>query len=213
MYTVADLINLILIITFVISVFTYKKYKNTPLKYFVYFLGYGIATEFLGRYFYDIFGFPNYILYNIYALIQFIYFLGLFLRSFKKRISKNTVKIFIVLCLVFFFINSFFYQNILKNIQSYFFLFGGIILIITILLFLIELLNSDSILKIKNLLIFWVAVGMFLFQLGFIPVFMANNYINYAHGITYGLILLILNVISCTCYILGFIWSKKEVDY
>ncbi len=209
----ANSIVLLLIITFIIGVYNYKNYKHTFNKYFLYFLGYGIATEIFGANFYKLFDFSNHIVYNFYALVQFLFYLWLFSKYLKNSTNKKIVKYFKYLTFLFFVINSLFAQSIIEVSQSYFFFFSGILLIITILLFFVEILNSDSILKIKNLLIFWIAIGVLLFQLGFIPVFMAHKYINYTHGFTYGYILLLLNIISCGSFSLGFIWAKKGVDY
>jgi len=215
MYSIISyIIKILLIITFIIGLFNYKHYKDTPLKYFIYFLAYGIATEIFGRFFfYKFFKFANYIVYNVYALVQFIFFLWLFYKYFKTKKYKNLTVFFLITILLFFALNTIFFQNIFETLQSYFYLLGGIFLIISTILFFIELLNSDAILNIKHLLIFWVGVGIFLFQLGFIPVFITKSIINISHGLTYSYILLILNIISCTCYSLGFLWSKKGIDY
>lgn len=117
------------------------------------------------------------------------------------------------LTLLFFIVNTVFIENIFIDFQSYTFYLSSLLLIITIILFLLETLNSNVVLKLKQTLIFWIAVGVMLFQLGIIPVFIAKEYINYNQGLTYGYILLLLNLISSTCFSLGFIWSKKEVNY
>jgi len=212
-YILPFTLDAIIIITAIIGSFHYKKYKNTPLKYFLFLLWYGIFTEAMGIVVSIVFKYPNYIVYNIYVFIRAMFLLWLFSKYLKKTKSKQIVKYFIYLTVLFFIINTLFVQNIFKDSQSYFYFFGGILLIVTILIFFIEILNSEAILKIKNVLIFWVAAGVLLFELGFTPVFIANKYINYSHGLTYGYILLLLNLITSVCFSLGFIWSKKGVDY
>jgi len=206
-------INAIELITIFIGAYNYKKYKDTFLKYFLWFLGYGIFTEIFGALFYKFFNFSNFIVFNIYALVQFLFFLWLFYKYFKTKKYRILTKITGNLIIICFIINTLYFQNIFTSYQSYFFLIGGIFLLICAILFFIEILNSEAILKVKHLPIFWVAVGIMLFQLGFIPVFIATKYINYSNGLTYGYILLILNFITSLCYSLGFIWSKKGLDY
>lgn len=214
MYYISSSIKIVLILAFIIGLFNFKKFKNSPSRYFLYFLGYGIATEiFGGLFFYKLFKFPNYILYNFYAAVQFVFYLWLLGKYLKSKKTRKIIKTFMSVILIFFIFNTIFFQNILLGLQSYFFLFGGILLIITIILFFIEILNSNAVLDIKHFLIFWVATGVLLFQLGFIPVFIAKNYINHSQGLTYGYILLLLNFISSTCFSLGFIWSRKGVNY
>ncbi len=206
-------INALELIAIIIGILHYNKYKHTPLKYFLWFLCYGFLTEMTGVYISTILKRPNHIVFNIYALVQFEFFLWLFYHYIKTVKYKILVKIFSAIIFLFFVINSLIIQDITQTFQSYFLLPGSVLLIITVILFFIEILSSDAILKVKNLLIFWVAVGILLFQLGFLPVFIATKYINYNNGNTYGYILLILNFITSLCYSLGFIWTKKNLSY
>lgn len=206
-------INALELITIIIGFVHYHKYKNTLLKYFLWFLCYGFLSEMIGFLVSYVFKYNNVIVFNIYTLVQYEFFLWLFYRHFKTaqyRILTKSVALFTGFSFI---INSIFFQDILTTFQSYSLLVGGFFLIITIILFFTELLNSDVILMVKNLLIFWVAVGILLFQLGLIPVFIATKYINYTNGNTYGYILLILNFITSLCYSLGFIWTKKNLNY
>lgn len=207
------IIDILLIVTFVIGLFNYKKYKNTYAKYFLFFLAYGLLTEFLGYFYAVLFRKPNHIFFNIYTLVQYFFFFWLLSKYFKNALNKKAVKIFTILVSLAFIINSLFFQSIFKVSQSYFFLFGDTLFIIAIILFFIEILNGDAILKIRNLLIFWAVAGALLFELGYIPVYLTYKYINYVNGPTYGYIILFLNIISCSCYSFGFIASKKGVDY
>ncbi len=206
-------INAIELTTIFIGIYHYQKYKDKFLKYFLWFLGYGFLTEMLGIVVGIGFKKPNHIVYNIYAMIYYFFFYWLFYTYFKNKRNKLIVSFFIPCLIIVFVIDSFFFNNVFDDFQFYTLLFGSITLIITIILFFVEILNSDAILKVKHLLIFWVAVGVMLFQLGFIPVFLSTKYINYSNGLTYGYILLILNFVTSLCYSLGFIWSKKELDY
>ena len=145
--------------------------------------------------------------------IQSVFYLWLFAQFFKTRAYIKITLIFKTIIVFVFIINSLYFENIFSDFQSFTYFFSSLLLIITVILFFIEILNGDAILKVKHLLIFWIAVGVLLFQLGIIPVFIAKNYINHSQGLTYGYILLLLNLISSTCFSLGFIWSKKDVKY
>lgn len=201
------------LIAIIIGFVHYHKYKHTPLKYFLWFLCFGFTIEMLGILISVVFKQQNHIVYNIYALVQFVFFLWLFYKYFKTMKYKKLTKVFGVLLILAFVVNSLFIQDIFQDFQSYFLLFGSVLLIIIVTLFFIEILNSDAVLNLKHLLIFWIAVGILLFQLGFVPVFLATKYINYSNGLTYGYILLILNFITSLCYSLGFIWTRKNLNY
>lgn len=211
-YILPFTLDAIIIITAIIGSFHYKKYKNTPLKYFLFLLWYGIFTEAMGIIVSIVFKYPNHIVYNIYVLVRALFLLWLFGNYFKNKINIKITQFFIIFLTIGFIINTIFYENILAT-QSFTYYISSLLLIITVILFFIEILNSDAILKIKNLLIFWVAAGVLLFELGFTPVFIAHKYINYTQGLTYGYILLLLNFLTSVCFSLGFIWSKKDVDY
>lgn len=71
-----------------------------------------------------------------------------------------------------------------------------------------ELLESDEVLSIKNSLFFWIALGVFLYNLGFLPAFALFKFITVFGMFQY--ITFILNIIMHSCYITGFIISKKE---
>jgi hypothetical protein len=206
-------INALELITIIIGFVYYKKYSNTKLKYFLWFLVYGFLTEMLGIAMGVGFKEPNYIIFNIYSIVYFLFFYWLFYTYLKKTINKRFVKGFIIFFILTSTINSVFFQSIHGHYQSYTWFFGSTTLIITIILFFTEMLNSEAIFRLKHLLLFWVGAGALLFQLGFIPVFIATKYINYSNGLTYGYILLILNLITSVCYSLGFIWTKKNLNY
>jgi len=207
------LINAIELITIIIGIYHYKKYKNTLLKYFLFFIIYGLFTELAGIVVGIGFKFPNYIVFNIYSVAYYIFNFWLFGRHFKHKNNRSISLVFMALTTLMFILDTLFLQSIFVGYQSYTWFIGSLGTIIIVILFLIELLNSDAILNVKHLLIFWVAVGVFLFQLGLLPVFIATKYINYSNGLTYGYILLILNFITSLCYSLGFIWTKKNLNY
>ncbi len=206
-------INGLKLITIIIGVVNYKKYKHTPLKYFLWFLVYGFLAEILIMVISVDFEKLNHIVYNIYSIVYFTFSFWLFFKYLKNKKNCFMANIFNVIIVIIFIINTLFFQDIYNSFQSYTWLFGSLFLIITIIIFFIELLNSEKILNLKHLLIFWVALGIFLFQLGFLPVFIATKYINYNNGLTYAYILLILNFITSLCYSLGFIWTKKKLNY
>ncbi len=203
-------INSLELITIIIGVFFYKRYKHTLLKYFLWFLVYGFLTEMMGLLVGFNFEMPNYIIFNIYAIVYYLFFYWLFNKHLRKTRNKLLVKLFMFGFILVALVSNIFYENIFDHYQSYIWFFGSTTLIITIVLFFTEVLNSDFILKLKHYQIFWVAMGVFLFQLGFIPVFITTRYINYSNGLTYGYILLLLNLITSICYSLGFIWTKKK---
>ena len=129
------IIDILLIVTFIIGLNNYKNYKNTYAKYFLFFLAYGLLTEFLGYFYAVLFRKPNHIFFNIYTLVQYFFFFWLLSKYFKSALNKKAVKIFIILVSLAFIINSLFFQSLIKVSQSYFFLFGDTLFIIANIIF------------------------------------------------------------------------------
>ena len=71
--------------------------------------------------------------------------------------------------------------------------------------------NFEHIFKnLKEYMFFWISLGVFLYVIVFIPVFIIAELIEYKGAfryITFG-----LNIIMSLCFITGFIISKKEYN-
>jgi quinol-cytochrome oxidoreductase complex cytochrome b subunit len=81
-------------------------------------------------------------------------------------------------------------------------------LIITVIFYFIEILNSEKVLNVTRDLLFWISVGVVLFNIGVIPwVITLKHYSEkfVAMNTLLQVLILILNI----CYILGFICSYK----
>lgn len=87
---------------------------------------------------------------------------------------------------------------------------GSILITITVMIYLVELLQDDAVLYLNRSMYFWISIGVLLFNIGFIPVFAIANYIKYS-GV-FNIITLLLNVLMVGCFITGFIVSKKEFN-
>ena len=74
-----------------------------------------------------------------------------------------------------------------------------------------ELLNSNQVLNLKEKLSFWISTGLLLFNVGMVPLMVFSERFN-ANNELRIVILICLNAILYTCYSLGFIWSKKEIN-
>ena len=81
---------------------------------------------------------------------------------------------------------------------------------ITVLIYFSELLQSDEIFNLKKSMVFWISLGVLLFNIGFIPVDIIAEFISFS-GV-FRIIALILNLLMLACFIAGFIVSKKEFN-
>lgn len=175
----------------------------------MYFICYTFINELTGIFFIRN-GINANIIYNTFSIISTIFFL-FFFRSLIKNISfKKTLLWLVIVFIVSVVFNSFIQQDIIHTLQTNTFILGFLIVIVTILLFFFEILNSDDILKLNKLPNFWISVGIFSFAICIVPVMVIANFIGWSGAYDY--ILLAVNVIMYSCFTYAFILSKKEFN-
>lgn len=202
------LILFLAFITAVIGTVYYHKYKHTFLKYFIGFLWFTVFIEIFGHVQGFIITGSTFYIYNIYIFVSTVFYLLIYIRYLKRNL---TGKILLILFILFSLINVLFIQKTIWISQTYPLLLGSLFISISVILFFIQLLNSDIILKINKLLIFWISIGLLLFYIGIIPIFVMADFFNYFGLFDY--IILTLNVIMYGCFIFGFIVSKKSYNF
>ncbi len=195
-------------VTFFTGVLAYNKYKNSYLKYFLFFIFYVFLTELFGYYTGFILRKSTFYIYNIYVFFSTIFYLTLF--KFYIKNNKFYINLMLIAFILFYFYNILFLQKTLQTSQTYSIILAGIFIVISIIILLIELLNSDKILKINKLLLFWISIGVLLFYSGILPIYVVVDLLNYQGLFDY--IILGLNIVMYGCFITGFIVSKKEYN-
>jgi len=197
----------------------YKKFSgNTMYKFFILFLCLTFLTELLGSItsiYYNKTGkilyYQGYV-YNTFAIIAYSFFFWFYYKHYKKRKNKITILVlwlvfYLYLLIYFLFFN---YRFILFNTNSV--AVGSTLLLITIILFLIEIVNNENVVfNITNNLIFWITLGLLLFYVGIIPIMIAHKFLNFNE--LYTQILILLNVLMYGSFIIGFIKSDPKLKY
>lgn len=188
----------------------YSKIKNSLyLKLFLAFNAYSLLTEISGFIFGVMLKINTFPLFNTWNLVNHFFYLFFFLHLLKNTFKKNLIKfiigsyaLFTVIVIVFYydFVNKFLYLNTV---------IGSILIVIAVLIYFSELLQSDEILSIKESMFFWISLGVLLFNIGFIPVYIIAEFISF--GGIYNLVALFLNLLMVGCFVTGFILSEKSV--
>ncbi len=194
--------------TAIVGTLYLHKYKKTFLKYFLFTLWFIVIIEFFGKWYRMNIG-NNHIVYNVYNFINFSFLLILYLTYLKKKIHKKWVTYFLIFYIVSFFLNSII-QNYMTQIQVAPFIVGALCIIITIIFYFSEILNSNQVLYISKNLLFWISVGLLLYFVGKIPTRIVKNYWTGMNG--YGYISItefILSIIMNIFFITGFVCSEK----
>lgn len=206
------IVNYFAIIVF--AVFFYKKYAHSlPLKLFLVFLVYSFFTEVAGTYFsyFSVFYIKsNFILYNAWNMINplfyALFFISVVTNKIKRKLIFGLTAAYVSFTLInIFFRKDFFNQYFIDNI-----IVGGILIVLVIMIYFTELLNSDAILNIKNSLIFWIGVGILLANIILLPVWVFADFFSYQGIFRY--LIFGSNIITSLCFITGFIMSKKQFN-
>lgn len=196
---------------FVYGCYTYSSYANTKAKYFIYSILYAVLTEFIGGYYFDWFGAKNYPVFNTFTIVQITFFLWWFQQILESKNWQKLVTIFIVLYWLFGIWNIVFGQEFFTAFQSYTYGVGTVFLLITICFYFIETFGKDSILRITDSTIFWLALGILLFYATYMPFMFASKLFLNVDKWIYSLVLFSLNVIMYSCYAIGFYKSYKKM--
>ena len=133
-----------------------------------------------------------------------------FLSRVKNTFRRNVIKGLLLVYLVFTTIEISLFTNYLKQFIAKSTIVGSFLIVISVLIFFNELLKSDKILNLKESMFYWIGLGVLFFNVGFIPAFVIAEYISF--GVAYRIITVLLNIIMASCFIIGFIKSKKEFN-
>ncbi len=212
-------------ITLLLAVFRFPKYFDTPLKYFPVIVCYTLVTEMLGYFIrkydeYDLFlseiyATYNVLIYNIYNIIFYLYWFYVF----ESYLTSSGFRKFRIGAIIFFSlaaaINPFFQKFGLEP-QFYTYVVGGIVLIIYIVSYLYERFRSTGVIFQKDDLLSWLALGLFCFYAGYLPIKIARLFRameglrsepRYFRNIT-----LLLIVLMYTLFCIG-LWKMRKMRY
>ena len=201
------------VIVFVISIYKFPLYKETSLNLIPVILFLTLITEFIGGYikveFKDIFS--NIILFNIYYLIYFSLLFYVFMRVIEEKKFQQYIKICIAIFWVIYIsdllLTDIYTQSFLRS-----YIAGASVLIFCIILYYVSILQSSLVLIVKNDLLFWISVGLFLFYVGYIPIKIIKSWY-YRYDNFFELLLIIqfsLIIIMYLFFLIGFLWMKKR---
>ncbi len=197
------------ILAFLFGILNYKKIKNSKEKYFIYLLFYTFINELIGNYFIYFEKVNFSIIYQVFAIISFLFynwwFNTILISSYQKLIIKLGSIIFIILSI---------YNLISYSWDEYHyttFLYGAFILILSALFYFAQLLNDKEEIDVIYNLRFWITTGLLLFHVGMIPLTLFSEQFDGNNEIRI-IILVTLNLILYACYSIGFILCKPIKD-
>ena len=197
------------IISLLIVIFFYIKKRNKLLMYFVPFLFVTVSVELFGWWYLSK-GVRNYVMYNLFTTIEFLFYSFLFYVHFKKSFLKKIILIFIPFFVFVVVLNMTFIQGLNKTFNTYTFLLGSFFIVIFCCCFFYESVLPDKIdQQLSRQPFFWICCGLLIFYLGSVIInalfeYLRNNDLQ-AEGIRiYGIINHSLNVILYTSFCIAF---------
>ncbi|RAV98467.1 hypothetical protein DQQ10_23365 [Pseudochryseolinea flava] len=205
------------LVTAIAGIIFYRKYSNSNLKYFVYMLWFIVLVEFaigtLKQY--TEARLQNNYIYNVLTSLQYAYYFFLYYSIITIPRYRQWVLTFLVMFVVAVVVNFLWIQklSVTAAFASYTFTLGAILLMMTIALFLVEILNTEKILYFKNYLMFWISIGLFVFYTGIIPFVLSINLLpDFLSNDALAIMFFTLNLVMYSCFTLGFIISRPQVE-
>ncbi|RZS92488.1 hypothetical protein EV197_2626 [Aquimarina brevivitae] len=219
------------IVAAVVGTMYIQKYREDRFsRYFVYFLWFiaifdttfGWLPTLIGNYktlafLRESFLAENQWAYNLFDLISFSFYLSFFTHYIEsltiKRISKSLTIGFVLSAIIYLvFSGSFFDSPSLFGL-----IIGTFLLVSLIILFYLQILQSETILNFYKFLPFYISIGALVFHVVVNPIFIYGQYYEKRSPEfiqVYRFILTAANIFMYTCYIIGFIiCSKKKKSY
>ena len=197
------------IITAIAGSLCYYKYKDTYLKYFLYLLWYIVLNDVFAELYRVKISTLDFFFYNSSQLVSFSFYFILFKNAVKNVNRQRTISILLILYYCTY-VGCLFYENFFTNYFLNTFILGGSFIIISILIYLYEILKTDKIIQINKMLLLWISIGLLFFLMPNIPFGILRNFhedsttVQHIYVI-YFMLLFFYNIVLIT----GFISSSK----
>ncbi len=200
------------LVTFIISLIFFNKYKHTPMKRLPYFYGLVAFVEIFCMNFYKI---GNVWLYNILLLVQINYFGYIFYQYIEGINKKITLGLVILFNIIYFGTYLFGINNFITESAPYSYVAGVILLIIILIMMFNHMLKIENYVGLTQNFLFWLCFSLIFFHATSLPLFSITRWSDiFGDFKTGALRLLFFSIIfSHLILIFGFIWSKKKYTY
>ncbi len=191
----------------------FYKYRNSKLKLLLIIMWYIPINEVLGQYLFARTE-TGYLLYNLYRIIvpaSFVYLIG---TQISDSLRKKIVFALSAFCFLTFLISIYFSNPLKQFSRTTFTIFTSAVLI-SLLIYFIELLNSDKVLNMSKNLFLWIALGFLIFFISFPVILLAREFVSDGDKIHRSLnyIQFTVSILSYLTIAFGFYYGNKiEMD-
>jgi len=207
--------NYLFLFTAIVGVIQFKKFKEISIRCFIIAFAYLALSDYLSLFYgRTVGGGSNSIVFNISYIVSFTALFYVFHAHIENKYFRAFIKIMFGVYVLLVFIDIFFLK-IDYNIeyQAWPYVIGGITVLLSVLFYFYEVLNSEKLIALERNMIFWIAFGHFFYFLAKVPLVVRKNL--YVSDSSYHPLLITLNevmtMILCVSLIIGFLWSRPRL--
>jgi len=191
----------------IFAIIYWKYYKNTNQRYFLQLIILIFLSEILSTTLKEVYGIPNYFIYNILSFVtQLFYLIWFYKISDEKFILKVGILIYglsVIYCLIF---NSF-----LGGLYKMMWYTGAILILFNAIFYFNKILKKDEIIYYQKNQVFWIVTGLLIYHLGYLPLlFFIDVELFKSNTLYYRIPVLLLNLVLYGCFIKSFLCSKTQ---
>lgn len=176
-------------------------------RYFQLAMGVFILTEIIGIYVIDIYG-RNFWVYNCHVPIVFVIYGLMYISVIQTKSSVRIIKFLIALLVALAFFLNVPATTFLEKYNIQVFLFGVVLILVFIFLYLRELLTNDKLLEYYRMRSFWISIGLIIFYVPILPVFVSMEKRLITPEVR-EIILYVLNILMHFSFLIAYIWSRR----
>ena len=172
------IIDIIQILTVIVSSIFYYKYRYSPLKYICFYLWYATINDLTIGYYLDYILKETDFLYNIRQILLFALIYYILKKNIQKQIRRKVIDFLFLIYLTTLLIEIVFFKNFISNYLPLSYFTGGLVSLLGIMYYAIERLQSEDTTPIQKDLTVWFLMGNLIFWIGYLPVYIIlNNYV------------------------------------
>jgi len=210
-FSIAGTYILVVIISFLCSLVSFRQHGPFHLKLFSIFLGITALTEIIANFFLSRLHLQsNFPVYNIFILVEYPLLAFYFGKIISSSKFKKIIQVFSIFFPVLWFVIFLFVYR-LSEWNTYGVMVGDLFVILFAARYLYELFTSDILINFWKHTGFWIAVGLIFYSCCELPIMGILNFLEHDWKITLRLLTLlqILNIIMYLVFTYAFLCQLK----
>lgn len=207
------LINIALICELTLAIcamINYKLFKGNILQFFPILYLYITSTELYAHFFQQN---NNVLWYNILALVQYVLLFALYYKQ-AERVWER--RIHFVSLMIYLSVFIWDYTQAPIHLVPYVnnFIVGAFLVLISIVLYFVDVLNAKYVYLVENDIVFWISVSNLLFFVGYLPIRLTSILLSENNNSFEMLFItqLMLVIITNSIAIFGILWIRRKLQ-